>query len=109
MGARSAVFLPFQNLGLIIVDEEHETSFKQQEPMPRYHARSAAIMLAKLSTVNCQLSTVRSASPLGSSKNCHVLLGTATPSLETYHNATTGKYGLVELFQRYKGIELPEV
>ena len=92
LGARSAVFLPFRNLGLVIVDEEHETSFKQQDPAPRYHARSAAIMLA----------TLHSSAP-------KVLLGTATPSVETYHNATTGKYGLVELFQRYKGIELPEI
>ena len=86
LGARSAVFLPFQNLGLVIIDEEHETSFKQQEPMPRYHARSAAIMLG-----------------------AKVLLGTATPSMETYYNAKTGKYGLVELMQRHQGIELPEI
>ena len=90
LGARSAVFLPFQNLGLVIIDEEHETSYKQQDPMPRYHARSAAIMLAQM-------------------QKAKVLLGTATPSLETYYNAKTGKYDLVELFQRYKGIELPEI
>jgi len=90
LGARSAVLLPFQNLGLIIVDEEHVTSYKQQDPMPRYHARSAAIMLAQM-------------------YGAKTLLGTATPSLETYHNAKTGKYGLVELFQRYKGIQLPEI
>jgi primosomal protein N' (replication factor Y) len=90
LGARSAVLLPFQRLGLVIVDEEHETSYKQQDPAPRYHARSVAIMLAQMS-------------------GAKVLLGTATPSAETYHNAKTGKYGLVELFQRYKGIELPEV
>ena len=90
LGARSAVFLPFQNLGLVIIDEEHESSYKQQDPAPRYHARSAAIMLAQM-------------------QGAKVLLGTATPSLETYHNAKTGKYGLVELFQRYKGIELPEI
>ena len=90
LGARSAVFLPFQRLGLVIIDEEHETSYKQQDPMPRYHARSAAIMLAQMTKAK-------------------VLLGTATPSLETYHNAKMGKYGLVELFQRYKGIELPEI
>lgn len=90
LGARSAVFLPFLNLGLVIIDEEHETSYKQQDPAPRYHARSAAIMLAQF---------------LGS----RVLLGTATPSLETYHNAKTGKYGLVELTERYKGIQLPEI
>ena len=86
LGARSAVFLPFQNLGLIIIDEEHETSFKQQDPMPRYHARSAAIMLG-----------------------ARVLLGTATPSMESYHNAMTGKYGYVQLTQRHAGIELPEI
>lgn len=91
LGARSAVFLPFQRLGLVIVDEEHETSYKQQDPAPRYHARSAAIMLAHL----CQ--------------QPRVLLGTATPSLESYHNAKTGKYGLVELKERYQGIELPEI
>ena len=92
LGARSAVFLPFQRLGLIIVDEEHETSFKQQDPMPRYHARSAAIMMAAL------------AAPSPS-----VLLGSATPSLETYHNAMTGKYGYVQLTERHQGIELPEI
>ena len=89
LGARSAVFLPFKNLGLVIVDEEHETSYKQQDPMPRYHARSAAIMLAQ--------------------KGARVLLGTATPCVESYHNAKTGKYGLVELKERYQGIELPEI
>ena len=90
LGARSAVFLPFQRLGLVIVDEEHETSYKQQDPAPRYHARSAAIVLAQMF-------------------GAKTLLGTATPSLETYHNTKTGKYALVELFQRYKGIELPEI
>ena len=90
LGARSAVLLPFQNLGLVIVDEEHVTSYKQQDPAPRYHARSAAIMLAQM-------------------YGAKTLLGTATPSLETYHNAKTGKYGLVELFQRYKGIQLPDI
>lgn len=98
LGARSAVFLPFQKLGLVIVDEEHETSYKQQDPAPRYHARSAAIMLAHL----CQQSTTNSQQP-------RVLLGTATPSLESYHNAKTGKYGLVELKKRYQDIELPEI
>ena len=86
LGARSAVFLPFQRLGLVIVDEEHETSYKQQDPMPRYHARSAAIMLG-----------------------VKTLLGTATPALESYYNAKMGKYGLVELKERYQGIELPEI
>ena len=93
LGARSAVFLPFQRLGLVIVDEEHETSYKQQDPAPRYHARSASIMLAQMMNESA----------------CKVLLGTATPSLESYHNAKTGKYGLVELKERYKGIELPEI
>ena len=94
LGARSAVFLPFQRLGLAIVDEEHETSYKQQDPSPRYHARSVAIMLAKMHR--------------GAGGGA-VLLGTATPSLESYHNAKTGKYGLVELKERYKGIEMPEI
>lgn len=98
LGARSAVFLPFQRLGLVIIDEEHETSYKQQDPAPRYHARSAAIMLAHL----CQ-------QPPPNSQQPRVLLGTATPSLESYHNAKTGKYGLVELKERYQGIELPEI
>ena len=90
LGARSAVFLPFKNLGLIIIDEEHETSFKQQDPAPRYHARSAAIVLAKM-------------------YGAKTLLGTATPSMESYYNAQQGKYGLVELKTRYKGIQLPEI
>ena len=90
LGARSAVFLPFQRLGLVIVDEEHETSYKQQDPAPRYHARSVAIMLAQMFRAN-------------------TVLGTATPSLESYHNAKTGKYGLVELNTRYQDIELPEI
>ena len=102
LGARSAVFLPFQRLGLVIVDEEHETSYKQQDPMPRYHARSAAIVLASMFNAK---TSVQQNLQFG----CKVLLGTATPSLETYHNAKTGKYALVELFQRYKGIELPEI
>lgn len=100
LGARSAVLLPFQNLGLVIVDEEHVTSYKQQDPAPRYHARSAAIMLAQMFSHHAQPDLQSS---------CKVLLGTATPSLETYHNAKTGKYGLVELFQRYQGIQLPEI
>ena len=90
LGARSAVLLPFQNLGLVIIDEEHETSYKQQEPAPRYHARSTAIVLAQMF-------------------GAKTLLGTATPSLDTYHNAMTGKYGLVTLQERYKGIELPDI
>ena len=90
LGARSAVFLPFQRLGLVIIDEEHEGSFKQQDPAPRYHARSAAIVLANY-------------------YGAQTLLGTATPSAETYYNAQTGKYGLVELTTRYKDIALPEI
>lgn len=90
LGARSAVLLPFTKLGLVIIDEEHETSFKQQDPAPRYHARSVAIMLAR-------------------QFGAKTLLGSATPSAESWHNAETGKYGLVELDQRYKGIELPEI
>lgn len=97
LGARSAVFLPFQRLGLVIIDEEHETSFKQQDPAPRYHARSAAIMLARICTeVNGALNT-------------RTLLGTATPSIESYYNTKVGKYGLVSLQQRYQDIQLPEI
>ncbi len=103
LGARSAVFLPFQELGLVIVDEEHETSYKQQDPAPRYHARSAAIMLA------CLQSKVKGQKETANSQQPRVLLGTATPSLESYHNAKTGKYGLVELKKRYQDIELPEI
>lgn len=90
LGARSAVFLPFQRLGLVIIDEEHETSFKQQDPSPRYHARSAAIVLAWM-------------------YGAKTLLGTATPSVESYYNACQGKYGLVTLTSRYKDIQLPEI
>ena len=96
LGARSAVFLPFQRLGLVIVDEEHETSYKQQEPMPRYHARSVAIMLASMAAAAEQ-------------QRPSVILGTATPSLESYYNARTGKFGLVTLTERHQGIELPEI
>ena len=91
LGARSAIFLPFHRLGLVIIDEEHEQSFKQQDPAPRYHARSAAIVLAQMYP------------------NAKTLLGTATPSMESYYNAKQGKYGLVELTRRYKDIQLPEV
>ena len=103
LGARSAVFLPFQRLGLVIVDEEHETSYKQQDPMPRYHARNAAIMLANMRNEECGMRND------DYSVGCKVLLGTATPCAETWQNAQTGKYGLVQLFERYKGIELPEI
>jgi primosomal protein N' (replication factor Y) len=90
LGARSAVLLPFQNLGLVIIDEEHETSFKQQDPAPRYHARSVAIMLAQM-------------------YGAKTLLGTATPSFESYYNAQSKKFGHVTLSTRYKGVELPEI
>ena len=90
LGARSAVFLPFQRLGLVIIDEEHENSFKQQDPAPRYHARSIAIVLAQM-------------------YGAKTLLGTATPSIESYRNAQLGKYGLVTLSQRYKDIQLPTI
>ena len=90
LGVRSSVFLPFKDLGLIIVDEEHETTYKQQDPAPRYHARSVAIMLA---------------SRFGGK----VLLGTATPSIESYYNAQCGKYGLVQLTERYSQVQLPRI
>ena len=90
LGVRSSIFLPFKNLGLVIVDEEHENTYKQQEPAPRYHARSAAIMLASM-------------------YGAKVLLGTATPNVESYFNALSGKYGLVELKERYQGIQLPHI
>ena len=90
LGARSAVFLPLHELGLVIVDEEHEASYKQQEPAPRYHARSVAMMMARW-------------------QGAKVLLGSATPSVETYHNAMSGKYGLVRLSERYAGLQLPRI
>ena len=90
LGARSAIFLPFSNLGLVIVDEEHEPSYKQQDPAPRYHARSAAIMMAQW-------------------YGAKVLLGTATPSIESYHNAVSGKYGWVEMTERFRGLQLPKI
>ena len=90
LGVRSSIFLPFKRLGLVIVDEEHENTYKQQDPAPRYHARSSAIMLASM-------------------YGAKVLLGTATPSVESYFNATNGKYGLVELKERYQDIQLPHI
>ncbi|MFV0391472.1 MAG: primosomal protein N' [Paludibacteraceae bacterium] len=90
IGVRSSIFLPFRHLGLIIVDEEHETSYKQFDPAPRYHARNAAIVLASM-------------------HGAKTLLGTATPAIETYFNTKIGKYGLVELNKRYQDIELPEI
>ena len=90
LAVRSGIFLPFDNLGLIIVDEEHENTYKQFDPAPRYHARDAAIVLASV-------------------HGAKTLLGTATPAIESYYNARGGKYGLVELTQRYAGMELPEV
>ena len=109
LGARSAVFLPFQRLGLVIVDEEHETSYKQQDPAPRYHARNVAIMLTHLAVGDWQLADSSKLKAKSQESKAKVLLGTATPSLESYHNAKTGKYGLVELKERYKGIEMPEI
>ena len=91
LGARSAIFLPFHRLGLIIIDEEHDQSYKQQDPAPRYHARSAAIVLGQMYP------------------EAKTLLGTATPSMESYYNAKQGKYGLVELTRRYKDIQLPKI
>ena len=90
IGARSAALLPFKNLGLVIIDEEHETSYKQQDPAPRYHARSAAIMLASMF-------------------GAKTLLGSATPCMETYTNAKNGKFGYVRLDKRYKDIALPKI
>lgn len=90
IGVRSSLFLPFRNLGLVIVDEEHETSYKQQEPAPRYHARDTAVMLAHIS-------------------GAKTLLGSATPSVESYFNARNGKYGLVLLTQRFEAVQLPEI
>jgi primosomal protein N' (replication factor Y) len=90
IGARSALFLPFNDLGLLIVDEEHEQTFKQTDPAPRYHARDAAIVLANF-------------------HNAKVLLGSATPSIETYFNTQNDKYGLVTLTERYKNVRMPEV
>ena len=90
VGVRSSVFLPFDNLGLIIVDEEHETSYKQHDPAPRYHARDVAMMRAHW-------------------HQAKVLLGSATPSLETYYQAKQGRYGLVELFKRFGDATLPNI
>lgn len=90
LGARSAVFLPFKTLGLIIIDEEHESSFKQYDPSPRYNARDTALVLAHFFEAK-------------------VLMGSATPAIETYHNAENGKYGLVKLEQRFGNIQLPEI
>ena len=90
IGARSALFLPFSDLGLVIIDEEHETSYKQFDPAPRYHARDTAIVLASM-------------------HKAHVLLGSATPSIETFNNTRTGKYGYTELTRRYGNVLLPEI
>ncbi len=90
LGARSAMFLPFENLGLIIIDEEHDSSFKQYDPSPRYNARDAAIYLSTLHKAN-------------------VILGSATPAVESYFNALSGKYHLVELTERYGGVQMPEI
>lgn len=90
LGARSAVFLPYSKLGLVIVDEEHDSSYKQQDPAPRYNGRDTAIVLARL-------------------HKAKVLLGSATPSLESYSNAMAGRYGLVRLFERYGGVKMPAI
>lgn len=90
LGARSALFLPFSNLKLIVVDEEHDGSYKQQDPAPRYHARDAAVYYASL-------------------LDAKVLMGSATPSVDTYHNALAGKYGLVTLSERFGGLDLPQI
>src|SRR5690606_33369073 len=90
IGARSSLFLPFKNLGLLIVDEEHEPSFKQYSPAPRYHARDSAVVLANF-------------------QNAKLLMGSATPSLESYHNAMTGKFGLVTLKKRFGNVQLPDI
>lgn len=90
LGVRSSLFLPFKRLGLIIVDEEHENTYKQYNPAPRYNARDSAIMLASM-------------------QNAKVLLGTATPAIESYYNARTGKFGQVDLNERFRGLELPDV
>lgn len=90
VGARSAIFLPLKNPGLIIVDEEHDGSYKQHDPAPRYHARDGAVMLGHL-------------------HHCHILLGSATPGMESYYNAERSKYGLVELSERFGGIKMPEI
>lgn len=90
LGARSSIFLPFDNLGLIIVDEEHEQSFKQFDPAPRYHARDAAVVLVSFFKAK-------------------ILLGSATPSLESYHNAQENKYGLVEINRRYNNVQMPDI
>jgi primosomal protein N' (replication factor Y) len=90
IGVRSAVFLPFDNLGLIIVDEEHETSYKQFDPAPRYHARDVAVVIAH-------------------KQKAKVLLGSATPSIESYYNAQTGRYGLVKMLQRFGNAQLPDI
>lgn len=90
VGARSSLFLPFKNLGLVVVDEEHEPSFKQYNPAPRYNGRDSAIVLASL-------------------HQCKLIMGSATPSLESYHNTKTGKYGLVELTKRYGNVLMPDI
>jgi primosomal protein N' (replication factor Y) len=90
IGARSAIFLPFSNLGLVIIDEEHDGSYKQHDPSPRYHARDSAVVLAGF-------------------HKAKVVLGSASPSIESYNNASTGKYGFVEMKERYGSVKLPEI
>ena len=90
MGTRSSIFLPFSNLGLIVVDEEHENAYKQFNSSPRYHARDSAIYLSSI-------------------YNCKILLGSATPSVESYYNAISKKYSLVELNKRFRNVSLPKI
>jgi primosomal protein N' (replication factor Y) len=90
LGVRSSIFLPFRDLGLVIIDEEHDSSYKQQDPAPRYHARNAAIMLATM-------------------HGAKVVLGSATPSVESFYNTQTGKYGYAELATRFEATELPHI
>ena len=90
IGARSSLFLPFAQLGLVIVDEEHESSYKQQDPAPRYNGRDTAMVLARM-------------------HGAKILLGSATPAVDTYYKALSGRYGLVSLMERYSGVELPEI
>ena len=90
LGARSAMLLPLQDLGMVVIDEEHDTSFKQQDPAPRYQARDVAIVLAKMN-------------------NCPILMGSATPSAESFYNATSGRFAMVELKERFGGVKMPDI
>lgn len=109
LGARSALFLPFDDLGLVIVDEEHDSSYKQEDPAPRYHGRDAAITLAAVIARNEAKTADDSVTKQSPYLHCKVLLGSATPSLESFNNARTGKFGLAELNERYGDASLPEI